>query len=216
MNGAQHANNQSFGFLDGIQSFATSDGLQGADDFSYYDPALFESSAMGAGFSQQPSSLSQNFDSNASRQSNSPVLQQQYNHAQQSYPQHQYSQSLYDSRQIAQSNYDPRFYTRPSPSPVAFDAGYNYQPHMGYSTQNYNPQHLNIPQRQTPTPTQTYQPIQQQQQQQQQPQQQPQQQQQQPSAYVNIGPRPPSQLSHIQVFVPFTTSIVSYLPWTER
>lgn len=193
MNGTQHSNNQAYGFLNGIQPFGGSDNFQHGEDYSqFFDPALFETNTLGHGFSQQqpqqpqqpPQSsqpqqpMSQNFDADAPRQSNSPSLPQ-YNPPQQSY--HQYSQPVYDSRQMSQPTYDPRFYPRPSASPVGYDGGYAFQPHINYGNQNYNPQHLNLPPRQSPTPTQNYPPRQQQ-----------------PSPYVNIGPRP-SQLSQVQV-----------------
>ncbi|KIX01056.1 uncharacterized protein Z518_10122 [Rhinocladiella mackenziei CBS 650.93] len=172
--------NQSYGFLDGIQAYSNSDNLQNGEDYSqYFDPALFENTTIGQSFSQQPQSISQNFDSNIPRQSNSPGIQQ-YTSAQPTYSHQQYSQSLYDSRQLSQPNYDPRFYPRHSPSPVGFDGGYPYQSPMGYPNQNYNSQHMNMPPRQDHTPTPNYPPRQQH-----------------PSPYVNIGPRP-SQLSQVQ------------------
>jgi hypothetical protein len=185
MNGAQHSNNPPYGFLDGIQSFAGADTLQNADDYSqFFDPALFETTTLGHGFAQQQQqqqqAMSQNFDTNGSRQSNSPGVPQ-YNPQPQSFAHHQYAQPMYDSRQIAQPNYDPRFYSRPSPSPVGFDGGYPYQ-QMGYGTQNFNSPHMNLPQQQTPTPTPNYAPRQQQ-----------------PSPYVNIGPRPPQLSQQAQV-----------------
>ncbi|EXJ95590.1 hypothetical protein A1O1_00712 [Capronia coronata CBS 617.96] len=181
MNGSQSANNPSYTFLDGIQSYAGSDTLQnGGEDYSqYFDPALFEASTIGPGFSQQPQHIPQSFNANVARQSHSPGLPQ-YNPPQPNYSLNQYSQPLYDSRQMPQQNYDSRYYPRPSPSPVGFEGGYAYQQQMPYNPQNYNAQHVNIPPRQSPTPNPTYPPRQQQ-----------------PSPYVNIGPRP-SQLSQVQ------------------
>lgn len=186
MNGSQSAHNPSYTFLDGMESFGGSDTLHnGGEDYSqYFDPALFENSTIGQGFSQQQQQpIPQPFNSNVARQSNSPGLSQ-YNPPQPNYTLNQYSQPLYDSRQLPQHNYDSRFYPRPSPSPVGFDSSYPYQPQMPFNSQNYNAaQHVNMPQRQSPNPTPAYPPRQQQ-----------------PSPYVNIGPRP-SQLSQVQVCI---------------
>lgn len=182
MNGTPHGNNQSYSFLDTIQPFATTDPLQNGEDYSrYFDPALFETTTIGHGFAQQPQSIPPTYDSNASRQSNSPSLPQ-YNSPQPSFQHTQYSQQpLFDTRQMSQPAYDPRFYPRPSASPVGFDGGYNYRSPLAFNNQNYNPQHMNMPQGQTPAPTANYPPRQQ------------------PgSPYVNIGPHL-SQLSQIQV-----------------
>jgi hypothetical protein len=180
MNGAQHANNPSYNFLDGITQYSDANTLPNGDDFSsFFDPALFESTAIGPGFSQQPQSIPQNsFTQNVPRQSNSPGLPQ-YNSTQPSFSHTQYSQPIYNAQSLPQPNYDARYFSRPSASPVNFDA-YSYQPSMGYPNQTFNPQQMNIPPRQTSTPT-NYPPRQQQ-----------------PSPYVNIGQRP-SQLSQVQV-----------------
>ncbi len=180
VNGAQHANSQSYNsILDGIQSFAGSDTLQNGEDISrFFDPELFEST-VGNGFSQPSLSMSQDFDTNTSRQSHTPDINP-FNTSQQNYSQHQFSQPFYNAQQMNQSTFDPRFYSRPSASPVGFDAGYSYQPQMNYAPQHFSAQQLNIPHRQTPTPTQNYPPRQQ------------------SSPFVNIAQRP-SQLSHVQV-----------------
>ncbi|KIV81772.1 hypothetical protein PV11_03932 [Exophiala sideris] len=179
MNGTQHTTNPSYSFLDGIQSYSGSDPLSNGEDYSqYFDPALFENTTLGPGFTQQPQPVSQNFNQNVSRQSHSPLPQ--YNAAQPNFSHTQYSQPLYDTRQISQSTYDPRFFSASSASPGPYEGGYGYQPPMTYNNQNYTTQHVDIPQRQTPTPTASYSPRQQQ-----------------PSPYVNIGPRP-SQLSQMQ------------------
>ncbi|KAG9788235.1 hypothetical protein ABEF93_005647 [Exophiala dermatitidis] len=178
MNGSQPANNPSYTFLESVHNFAASDALQdGGEDYSqYFDPALFDNTTIGPGFSQQQQTMSQNFNPNVARQSNSPALPQ-YNPSQQNYSMGQYQQGLYDSRQMPQHNYDPGFYARPSASPVGFDSSYGYHAQMPFNGQNYDTQQAHVPARQTPTPTANYQPRQQQ-----------------PSPYVNIGPRP-SQLS---------------------
>lgn len=179
MNGTQHSTNPSYSFLDGIQAYAGSDALSNGEDYSqYFDPALFENTTLGPGFTQQPQSVPQNFNQNVSRQSHSPLPQ--YNSTQPTFSHTQYSQPLYDARQISQSSYDPRFFSQSSASPVGFDGNYGYQPPMNYNSQNYNTQHMDVPQRQTPTPTANY-PSRQQQ----------------PSPYVNIGPRS-SQLPQMQ------------------
>ena len=181
INGAQHANGQQYGLLDGIQTFAGNDTLQNGEDLSrFFDPELFDSTTIGNGFSQPSMSVSQDFDQNAGQQSSTPDIHH-YNVPQQSYTHHQYSQPFYNSQQMSQSNYDPRFYSRPSASPVGFDGGYPFQSQMGYNHQHFNPQQMNLPQRQTPTPTQNYSPRQQQ-----------------PTSFINIASRP-SQLSHVQV-----------------
>lgn len=193
MNGAHHANNPSYSFLDGITQYGDANTLQNGDDFSsFFDPALFESTAIGPGFSQQPQSIPQNslqpqsisqnnFTQNVPRQSNSPGLPQ-YNATQPSFSHNQFSQPIYNTQSLSQPNYDPRYFSRPSASPVNFDA-YSYQPSMGYPNQPFNPQQMNMPPRQTSTPT-NYPPRQQQ-----------------PSPYVNMGQRPP-QLSQVQVSFP--------------
>lgn len=165
MNGSQHgenhynANNNSF--LDGITDFTDPDHLHTNDELSaFFDPALFETSALGPGFSQQAQPLSQNnFNQNPSRQSNSPGLTQfnspqpSYQHPQ--YPQHpqhpQHPQPLFNSQPMPQSSYDPRFFVRPSQSPVNYD-GYAYHPQMGYQPQQYQQQQMNLPPRQSSTP----------------------------------------------------------------
>ncbi|KAK5454264.1 hypothetical protein LTS15_006264 [Exophiala xenobiotica] len=176
LNGTQHGNNPSYSFLDGIQSFAN-------DEFSqYFDPALFENTTIGPGFSQQPQTQSlpqQTFNQNVPRQSHSPLPQ--YNSPQQPTLSHgQYSQPMYDTHQLPQHNYDSRFYPRPSASPAGFDGGYGYQSQMNYNNQGFNAQHINMPQRQTPTPTTNYPPGQQR-----------------VSPYINIQARP-TQMSHMQ------------------
>ncbi|EXJ59786.1 hypothetical protein A1O7_03933 [Cladophialophora yegresii CBS 114405] len=177
MNGTQHAKGQSYNMLDGIQSYAGSETLHNGEDLSrFFDPELFESTAIGKGFSQPSLPRS---DAGAGRQSHTPDIHQ-YNAPQQNYSQPQYSQAFYNSQQMNQSTFDPRFYTRPSPTPVSFDGGYQYQSPMGFTPQHFAPQQMNIPQRQTPTPTQSYQ-----------------QRQQQPAQFVSIAQRP-SQLSHVQ------------------
>ncbi|KAI1608948.1 hypothetical protein EDD37DRAFT_133025 [Exophiala viscosa] len=179
VNGTQHTPNPSYSFLDGIESYAGSDPLSNGEDYSqYFDPALFENTTLGHGFAQQPQPVSQNFNQNVSRQSHSPLPQ--YNAAQPNFSHSQYTQPLYDTRQISQSTYDPRFFSPSSASPAPFDGGYGYQPPMTYNNQNYSSQQMDLPPRQTPTPTANY-PARQQQ----------------PSPYVNIGPRP-SQLSQMQ------------------
>ena len=181
INGTHHTNGQSYNLLDGIQSYAGPEALQNAEDLSrFFDPELFESTAIGNGYPQPSMSISQDFDSNTARQSSNPDIHQ-YNVPQQNFSQHQFSQPFYNSQQMNQSTFDPRFYTRPSPSPVGFDGGYPYQSQMNYTPQHFGAQQMNLPQRQTPTPTQNYPPRQQQ-----------------PSPFVNIAQRPP-QLSHVPV-----------------
>ncbi|EXJ89735.1 hypothetical protein A1O3_02802 [Capronia epimyces CBS 606.96] len=199
MNGSQSANNPSYSFLDGIQSFAASDPLQnGGEDYSqYFDPALFESTTIGHGFSQQPQQpMPPNFNSNVAKQSNSSGLPQ-YNSPQPNYGLNQYPPALYDSRQIPQQNYDSRFFPRPSASPVGFDGGYPYQQHMPFTGQNYGAQHVNMPQRQSPSPAPPY------------PARQPQ-----SSPYMNAGPRP-SQLSQVQVWTNLAKGLKPPLTWEQ-
>ncbi|OQU95079.1 hypothetical protein CLAIMM_01340 isoform 2 [Cladophialophora immunda] len=189
LNGAQHAKGQSYGLLDGIQAYAGSDSLHNGEDLSrFFDPDLFDSTTLGSSYAQPSLSMSQDYDTNARRQSGTPDVQQ-YTVPQQTFSHHQYSQPFYDSRPMSQPNYDPRFYSGPSPSPVGFDGGYPYQSQMGYPNQQFGAQQLSMQQRQTPTPSQNYPPRQQHQQ--------PQQPQPQQSTFVNIGPRP-TQLSHVQ------------------
>lgn len=195
MNGAQHANTPSYTFLDELSQYADTNSLASGDDFSsFFDPALFESTTIGPGFSQQAQPIPQNsFNQNVQRQSNSPGLPQpQYNHNQNqpSFSHSQYSQQpVYNGQSLSQPNYDPRYYPRPSASPVNFEA-YNYQPPMNFANQTYSPQQMNMPPRQTATPT-NY-PANQQQ----------------PLAYVNIGQRP-SQLPQAQVKLPSSIDIIS-------
>jgi hypothetical protein len=180
MDGTQHAKGQPYNMLDGIQSYAGPETLQNGDDLSrFFDPEHFESTTIGKGFSQLSLPRS---DAGAGRQSHTPDIHQ-YNAPQQNYSQNQYSQPFYNPQQMNQSTFDPRFYSRPSPTPVSFDGGYPYQSHMGFTPQHFTAQQMNIPQRQTPTPTQSYPPRQQQQQ---------------PSQFVNIAQRP-SPLPHVQV-----------------
>jgi hypothetical protein len=182
MNGAQHANGQSYSLLDGIQAYGASDNLQSGDDLSrYFDPELFESTTIGNGFSQPSMSLSQDFEANATRQSSTPDIMQ-YNVPQQSFTHHQFSQPFYNSQQMNQPTFDPRMYSRPSPSPVSFESGYTFQPQMNYTPQHFASQQMNLQQRQPSTQSQNYPPRQQQQ-------------------YVNIAQRP-TQLPHPQVRPP--------------
>jgi hypothetical protein len=182
MNSSHHQNPQQYSILDGIQSYTGSDGLQNGDaDLSrFFDPELFDSTTIGNGFSQPSMSMSQDFDPNAARHSNTPELAQ-YNPPQQSFGHHQYSQSFYNPQQMNPANYDSRFYPHSSASPVAFDRGYAYPPQINYTSQSFSNQQLSVPQRQTPTPVPSYQ-----------------QRQPQSSPYVNIAQRP-AQMSHAQV-----------------
>ena len=181
LNGAQHANRQ-YGLLDGIQSFAGNDTLQSGEDLSrFFDPELFESTAIGNGFSQPSMSIPQDFEHNTGRQSTTPEIHQ-YNAPQHSYGQSQYAQSFYNPPQLNQPSYDPRFFSRPSASPVEFDSSYPYQSQIDYNAQHFNPQQLNVPQRQSPTLAQNY----------------PARQQQSSSPFLSIASRP-SQLSQVQV-----------------
>ncbi|KIW43390.1 uncharacterized protein PV06_04499 [Exophiala oligosperma] len=148
INGTHNSNNQAYPYLDGIQTYSN-------EEFSrFFDPALFEDTTIGPGFTQQTQQLPPNFNQDVSRQSHSPLPQ--FNSPQPAYqPHNQYSQSpLYDTRQLPQQqNYDPRFYSGPSPSPLGFEGGYSFQPPMNYNAQGFNSQHMNMPPRQTPTPT---------------------------------------------------------------
>ncbi|OCT47569.1 C-x8-C-x5-C-x3-H type zinc finger protein [Cladophialophora carrionii] len=176
MNGSQHAKGQSYNMLDGMQSYAGPETLQNGEDLSrFFDPDLFESTAIGKGFSQPSLPRS---DAGGSRQSHTPDMHQ-YSAPQQNYSQSQYPQPFYTSQQMNQSSFDPRFYSRPSPTPVSFDGGYPYQAHVGFTPQHFTSQQMNVPQRQTPTPTQSYPPRQQQ-----------------PAQFVNIAQRPPP-MSHV-------------------
>lgn len=187
MNGSHNTNGQPYNLLDGIQ-YAAQDTLQNGDDLAgFFDPELFESTTIGNGYSQSSMPMSQDFDPNAGRQSNTPEIHQ-YSIPQQNFPQHQYQQPFYTQQHVNQSNYDPAsFYqhSRPSPSPVGFDGGYSYQPQMGFTSQSSYPQQINITQRQTPSQSRNYLQTPQQQQQ----------------PYVNIGPRPTQQQQqqHAQV-----------------
>ena len=158
----QDANGSQYNFLNGVESYGGSSNLQSNNNeyAEFFDPALFDNSTLGHGFSQQPSPAQSAFTSNAARQSHSPALPQ-YHSTQPSY-QPQYQPPFYDSRSLTQSPYDPRYYSRPSPSPVPLDPSYSYQTHLGYA-QNYGQQQLSMsmPQ-QNPTPLQpNYQPRQQ-------------------------------------------------------
>ncbi|KIW10906.1 hypothetical protein PV08_10205 [Exophiala spinifera] len=176
MNGSHNSNNPAYPYLDGIQTYSN-------EEFSrFFDPALFEDTTIGPGFSQQSQPLPQNFNQDVSRQSHSPLPQ--FNSPQPAYQTHnQYSQpQLYDTRPLPQQqNYDTRFYSGPSPPALGYEGGYSFQPQMNYNTQNFNPQHLNMPPRQTPTPT-NYPPASGQQQH--------------TSPFVNIQPSPMAQMQN--------------------
>ncbi|KIV96520.1 hypothetical protein, variant 2 [Exophiala mesophila] len=174
MNGSQHGENHfnpnNNSFLDEITDFTDPGHLHTNDELSqFFDPALFEASALGPGFSQQAQPLSQNnFNQNQPRQSNSPGLSQ-FNSPQPSYqhpqfpqhtqhsqhPQHpQHPQPMFNSQPMPQSSYDPRFFVRPSQSPVNYD-GFAYHPQIGYQPQQYQQhqqQQMNMPPRPSPSP----------------------------------------------------------------
>ncbi|OAP59011.1 hypothetical protein AYL99_06308 [Fonsecaea erecta] len=185
LNGAQHTKGQSYNLLEGIQAYASTDGLQNGEDLSrFFDPELFDTTTIGSSYAQPALSMSQDYDPNTGRPSGTPDPQHYNNVPQRPFPHHQYSQPFYDSRQLNQANYDPRFFSRPSASPVGFEGGYSYQHQMRYPNQQFGAQQLSM-QSQTPPPSQNYAPRQQQQGQSQQLQ------------YVNMGPHP-TQLSHVQ------------------